>query len=95
MINDHENTEAHALPHDHFGSVINHHPHSDILVEMRRLIENNPTEDDSQMRRIPQMKSAMKNQQILNRGASPFDRKGVSFSNSQRIRIHGDAEPSY
>ena len=30
----------------------------------------------------------------MNRGNSPFNAKGVSFSNSQRIRIHGDDEPN-
>ena len=40
MINDHEKEEAHPVPHDHFGSVTNHHPHSEILDEMRRIVEN-------------------------------------------------------
>ena len=57
MLNDHERGEAHEVPHDHFGSVINLHPHSSILNEMRYLLDNGEKGDNG----LPLMKSAMKN----------------------------------
>ena len=57
MIANHEHEEKKEFDHDHFNSVINHHPHSIIKEEMNRLIEHEERNDYGP----PQMKSSMKN----------------------------------
>ena len=54
MIANRDHEEKKEVDHDHFVSVINHHPHSIILEEMNRLVE-------AEEKDRPQMKSAMKN----------------------------------
>ena len=64
MLNNHDKVDGHEMPHDHFGSVTNHHPHSSILDEMRKLLEDNHEAEDEKVLLVtpqPQIKSAMKN----------------------------------
>ena len=49
MLNNHDKKEDHPMPHDHFSSVTNHHPHSGILDEMRKLLEENHEAEDEKI----------------------------------------------
>ena len=44
MLNDHEQIEKQSVFQDHFQSVTNHHPHSEILEEINKVNNEKPDE---------------------------------------------------